>query len=458
MLQFIVYNNLLVAFELLFYMMRPLCTQKKHQIAPKKQQIMRSTHTFTIRFTLRQNKSKDGTAPIRMVINVDGVRKEVAIKKRIAIEDWNSTKGMARTNRPALRQLNLALEDIRIQIWAIYQTMRHNGEIITAEKIKNSFMGTDEDDTTLCKLIDYHYKVASQTLAEGTIKNYYATERYLKEFLLKQFKTTDIRLEKLNYKFITDFEYFLRCREPYILHKPLTNNGVMKHLERLKKLIHMAIRLEWMERDPFASYQLSFKKVEREHLSEKELQRLEETSFTNNNMQLVADLFIFSCYTGLAYIDVIQLKPQNLIQGIDGEIWLSFIREKTQHPVMLPILPKAMTIISKYENHPKAKRKETLFPFITNQTVNKLLKFIAQHIETAKQLTFHMARHTFATTITLNNGVPIETVSKLLGHTKITTTQIYARVGETKISQDIAALKINLNQTKSNIMQIKKID
>jgi integrase len=212
----------------------------------------------------------------------------------------------------------------------------------------------------------------------------------------------------------------------------------------------MAVRLGWLEKDPFEKYKLSFVKVDREFLTDRELEILREKSFRIKRLQFVKDLFVFSCYTGLSYIDVHNLKRDNLILGIDGEYWIQTIRQKTHMVVNIPILPVAWGIINKYMDDPRAVNNGTVFPKLSNQRLNSYLKEVADLCGISKTLTFHMARHTFATTVTLSNGVPIETVSKVLGHSNLSTTMIYARVLKDKISADMKDLKQVLQNKEDN--------
>jgi site-specific recombinase XerD len=248
----------------------------------------------------------------------------------------------------------------------------------------------------------------------------------------------------LSYKFITDFEYYLRNKTPEKGPKALNNNGLMKHIERFCKMINLAVRMEWIDRNPFHAYQLKFDKVEREYLTKDELARIEAKKFNIVRLQVVQDLFVFSCYTGLAYIDVFNLTPVNLIEKSENNIWIVTNRQKTNEPARVPLLPKALAIIEKYKGHPQALAEGKVLLTLSNQKLNSYLKEIADMCNITKPLTFHIARHTFATTVTLTNGVPIETVSKLLGHSKLTTTQIYAKVVENKINDDMALLKAKL--------------
>lgn len=276
------------------------------------------------------------------------------------------------------------------------------------------------------------------------------TQKYVKQFLKEKMKTSDLFLSQLNYKFLTDFEYFLLKHQPKDHHKPCGNNTVMKHIERLRKMVNIALKNEWLEKDPFAKFKKTFTKTNRECLTELELKTIEAKEFKIERLRFVKDLFVFSCYTGLAYIDVMQLTPRSITLGIDGETWLFTSRQKTDTNVKIPLLPKALEIIEEYKDHPKAKADETLFPVISNQKLNSYLKEIADLCGITKNLTFHLARHTFATTVTLTNGVPIETVSKLLGHSSIRTTQIYAKVLDRKVSEDMKSLKDKFGIIKKN--------
>ena len=351
---------------------------------------------------------------------------------------------MAKGSREEIKSLNHYLDEVQARIMECYQEMQVQKRLITADAIKSMFLGTDQKDFTLCKLVDYHNQAMRDTLAWGTMKNYFTTQKYIHRFLKERFGTTDMFLSELSYKFITDFEFYLRNYKPKDHQKPLGNNGVMKHLERFRKMVTMAVKMEWVSRDPFDKYQLKFHRVDRGFLDAEELETLESKDFKIVRLQWVRDLFVFSCYTGLAYIDAMNLTPSNITIGIDGEYWLSTCRQKTDQPVRVPILPKAWEIIEKYKTHPRALQKGSVFPMISNQKLNSYLKEIADLCGIEKNLTFHLARHTFATTVTLCNGVPLETVSKMLGHSKITTTQVYAKVVEKKVSEDMQALRERL--------------
>jgi hypothetical protein len=212
------------------------------------------------------NKQKGNLAPLYCRVTVDSHRVEISLKQWIDPKDWSSEKGMARGSREEIKSLNHFLEQVKARLMECYQDMQVQKKLITAEGIKNKFIGTDQKDHTLCKVINYHNEHMKNTLTWGTMKNYYTTQKYIKMFLEEKFRTTDIFLSQLSYKFITNFEYFLRNYKPLDHHKPLANNGVMKHIERFRKMINMAVRMEWLDKDPFSKYQQKFEKVERDFL------------------------------------------------------------------------------------------------------------------------------------------------------------------------------------------------
>ncbi len=407
---------------------------------------MRSRNTFGIQFVLRIPKQqKNESAAVYARITVNGKRTEISLKTKISPKNWDDAKGKAKGKRDEIAKLNSHMEQVRSQILGCYQELIQKRQRVTVEAVKSLYVGADaEEAMSLLKLVDYHKQFESGKLAAGTMKNYHTTERYLQKFIKEIYLKADIPLLELNYKFILDFETFLSTYKPLDHQNPLNNNGVMKHMERLRKLVNMAVTMDWLEKDPFAKYKLRFEKVERGHLSKEELNVLIVKTFSIERLQCVLDMFLFSCYTGLAYIDITNLTPDNIVKGIDGKDWLITSREKTSTTVRVPLLPEAIVLFNKYTSHPAAIANGTLFPVISNQRMNGYLKEIADICGIKKNLTFHLARHTFATTVTLSNGVPIESVSKMLGHTSIRTTQIYAKVVEHKLSEDMQKLQFRM--------------
>ncbi len=409
---------------------------------------MRARSTFSLLFWVTASRTKNNQVPIYARITVNGKRVNISLKRKVFISDWDSKLGKVKGNKQNAKLLNQYLNQIRNKVYEAYEELLSENKLITSQAIKARFLGEDEKSRSLIELFDYHNELMEQKLHKDTMKHYRTTQKYLKQFLVKKYNTDNLFLNSLNYAFIVDFEYYLKAYQPTDHQRKISNNTAMKHLQRLRKMVTMAFHLEWIDRDPFVRFKSKFEKREREFLSTTELQSLEEFSSEVNRINIVKDLFIFSCYTGISFIDMNGLTKNNIVKGIDGNDWIVTKRQKTKTPVKIPILQQAKELIIKYQDNPRVITANSLLPILSNQKINSYLKEIADICGIKKNLTFHMARHTFATTITLSNGVPIETVSKLLGHKKIATTQIYARVIEKKVSEDMRKLSTALSQNK----------
>lgn len=405
---------------------------------------MNNSNTFGIAFYLKKQNAKNEQAPIYARITYQRRSVVISTKKSIPISHWNELKGVIKGRSDEARMVQKYLERFKSKIIQIFEELLLRNEILSAEKIKSHFLGNEKSDYFLLETIDFHNENMQHSLAWGTLKNYFTTRQYMEKYIKKVYKRSDIYLTELDYKFITGFERFMKQSVPLKPHQACNQNTIMKHIERTRKVINMAIKYEWLDKDPFIAFKPSFVKKERESLTRQELQVIEAKTFSIPRLEFVKNLFVFSCYTGLAYIDTCNLTNKNIHVGNDGELWISTYREKSNIPIHIPLLPKAIEIIEKYKNDPAAQAAGKVFPPLSNQKLNTYLKEIADVCGITKPLTFHIARHTFATTITLLNGVPIETVSKLLGHTSIRTTQIYAKVLNEKISHDMRQLKSRL--------------
>ncbi len=401
---------------------------------------MKTKSTFAVIFYTRKSRSKTNQLSIYVRTTVNRKRSEISLKRNIFQKEWDSTKNRGKGNSERIRVLNAYLDQAYNKLLECHKELIGEGKIVTANAIKNRYLGEDDNSKTLKDLIAYHNENMVHVLKAGTMKNYYTTERYLNKFLQNKNKIDDIYLKQLNFRFITEFEHYLRIYKNKKKQPMLSNNGVMKHLERFKKMVNLAAKLEWISKNPFDQFQLKFEKFDRQYLTERELSIIENTQYKNDRLEKVKDCFVFSCYTGLSYVDLKELTIDQITRGIDNNHWIYTKREKTNEKVKVPLLPKALEIIKKYKQHQNQTCSKAVLPINSNQKTNKYLKEIAKSCGIHKNITFHVARHTFATTVMLSNGVPIETVSKLLGHTKLSTTQIYARVIESKISEDIQSL------------------
>jgi len=335
--------------------------------------------------------------------------------------------------------INSLLDFTKNRINEIHFELLKDGITVTLEEFKNRLLDIKVRERMLIPIFVEHNRKIKELVgheyAAGTLERYETSLKHTKEFLIWKYNISDINIDKIDHAFITEYEFYLRSV------RKCANNTAVKYIKNFHKIINQCLANGWLQKDPFVNYKAKIKEVIREFLTEKELEEIINKQFTTERLELVRDIFIFSCFTGLAYIDVQQLTTDNIAMGIDGDKWIFKNRQKTDTASKIPLLPTAQKIISKYENHPVCINENRLLPILSNQKMNAYLKEIADVCGIKKDLTFHIARHTFATTVTLSNGVPLETVSKMLGHTNLKTTQHYAKILDKKISEDMIALK-----------------
>ncbi|MBU3026073.1 site-specific integrase [Zobellia galactanivorans] len=406
---------------------------------------MRTSSTFSVLFWVYGKRAINNKANIYVRLTKNGKRVNISLKKKIDISTWDEKTQRANGTDKDSRILNLYLNEVQSKIYRIYEDFKKEEKPFTSQMVKARFLGEDKKRFSFQNLIDYYNEKMQHKLHKNTMSQYKTSQRYMLEYILKEYEETDIFLFELDYSFVIGFEDFLRSHIPNPRQSKIGNNTAMKHIKRLRRMVTLAYRMEWLDRDPFVSFKMKIEKKEREFLTSEELQSVEDLNSSIERLIIVKDLFVFSCYTGISYSDIIKLTSSNIVVGIDGSPWIMAKRVKTGTPFKIPLLRQAQTLVDKYEDNIRTQNSTNLLPKLSNQKLNSYLKEIADLCGIRKNLTFHMARHTFATTVTLSNGVPIETVSKLLGHTKLSTTQIYARVVEKKVSDDMALLSIKLS-------------
>ncbi|MET0637832.1 MAG: site-specific integrase [Chitinophagaceae bacterium] len=262
---------------------------------------------------------------------------------------------------------------------------------------------------------------------------------HLQNYLLWSGNRSDILLFDLRIGFIENFQFYLKAE------KALSINSSGKHVKNLKKIVRDCVDKDWLDKDPFWRYKVKHTDPKVPHLSAEELQRIEQKVIPMPRLALVRDIFLFSCYSGFAYADVAALKQEHIKIGVNGKRWLIKPRQKTGIIELVPIFPPVESILTKYNGHSKWEKPGMLLPVPSNQKVNAYLKELGDLCSIPFNLTFHMARHTFASTVALDNGVPIDSVSKMLGHRSIKTTQIYARVSQEKVAADTLRLYTSRN-------------
>jgi len=400
--------------------------------------------------TSKANKS--GQLPIYFRITVNGERFEFSTKKFIEKSKWSSEQSKMKGNSDEARSLNNYLDLIKSKVFDIQMELLHKNEELSIENFKSRLTGTHERERMIIPIYQSHNDKIKDLIgngyAYGTLERFKISLKHLQEFILWKYNVSDISINKIDYAFVTEFEFYLRSV------KKCNNNTAVKYVRNFRKIIKICLDNDWLDKDPTTRYEGKMKEVERDFLTEEELLKIYNKKISSERLQLVRDIFIFSCYTGLAYIDVKGLRKDHIGIGIDGEKWIFKNRQKTETKSKIPILPIAQEIIEKYSNHPKCLNENSILPILTNQKMNAYLKEIGDLCDIPKEITFHMARHTFATSVTLTNGVPIETVSKMLGHKNLHTTQHYAKVLDRKVSEDMQILKdkfLKVNNAKSNI-------
>ncbi len=393
--------------------------------------------------------------PLYVRITIEGKRTEFSTRKFIDPKKWDAAQMKMKGNTEEARAINSYLETMKSKITHTQVMLQYQGTPVTLKSFMNAYKGEKQvRERTLIPIFQEHNKRVKSLIgidfAEGTYERYETTLRHLQEFIVYQYHSKDTSLNKIDHTFITDFDFFLRTN------RACSNNTTVKYIKNFKKIIRICLANNWIERDPFLSYKAKLQPVERNFLTQEELGAIKNKDIKIERLDLVRDIFVFSCYTGLAYIDVRKLTPDHLVKGMDGQLWIHTHRQKTDIASKIPLLEPALKIIEKYRDHPKAHNEGTLLPILTNQKMNAYLKEIADISGVSKHLTFHCARHTFATTVTLSNGVPIETVSKMLGHTSIKTTQHYARITDKKVGNDMENLKQYLSRTEEKTKKKQK--
>lgn len=414
--------------------------------------------TFNLLFYIKKNKIRiNGTAPIYLRITIDGKAAEIAAKRYIDPKKWDNKSQKAVGNTQEAKTLNSYLKTLEQKVYDYHYQMLKEENEVTAMSLKSKLLGTHVEKRMLIPIFQEHNDkveaLIGQDFAPGTLERYKTSLKHTQEYITWKYKVFDIDITQIDHSFISDYDFWLRSV------RKCGNNTAVKYLKNFKKIIRLCMAHGWITKDPFLGYKAKIKAVERPYLTKEEIRMIYEKEFTSERLNQVRDIFLFSCYTGLAYVDVKQLSKSNINVGIDGDQWIFTHRQKTDTSTRVPLLPLAKELVLKYESHPHCVNLDVIFPVLSNQKMNSYLKEIASVCGINKDLTFHIARHTFATTVTLSNGVPIESVSKMLGHTNIKTTQQYAKILDKKVSQDMLSLRSKLQEENDEgVSQLNDVD
>jgi site-specific recombinase XerD len=399
---------------------------------------------ITLHFYAKSTKmNANGKLPIYVRLTVNGQRLEFSSKKFIEKAKWSSELSKMKGHTEEARSINSYLDMMRSKVLNAEMELLHKEEELSIENFQSILLEKNKNHRMLIPVFQDHNNKMKELLgkkyAPGTLQRFEVTLNHIQNFLQWKYNLTDIRIDKVDHCFITDLEFYLRSV------KNCSNNTSVKYVRNFRKIIKICLNNDWLEKNPFGRYEGKVIEVEKEFLTEEEIQKIYTKKFPNARLELVKDIFIFCCFTGLAYIDVQQLRKEHLGIGIDGNKWIFKNRQKTDTRSKIPLLPIAEELIEKYSDHPKCINEDRILPVLSNQKMNSYLKEIGDVCGIQKEITFHMARHSFATSVTLTNGVPIESVSKMLGHKSLRTTQHYAKIVDKRVSDDMATLKQKLS-------------
>jgi len=407
-----------------------VCMEKGHQ-------------SFSILFWLNRHRCKNEKPAIYLRLTVGTKRVELSTYRHVDGNIWNQATQCVKGNSDEAKAINQQLTVMKADLHRHYSHLLSLGKPITAELLKNAYLGIGEQQVTLMQAFDLHNrrfaeKVQAGKKSSATLKKLEITRGKVVAFLKYHYKVSDKQLNDLKHSFAVDFEHFLTTVQG------MTGNTATKYLKVLKQVVKMAVEQGWLVASPLAGYKCKYVDPERERLTMEEIMTLYNKDLHLSRLKEARDVYLFCCFTGYAYQDVYNLRPDDVTTGIDGEKWIIKNRVKTDSPERVPLLPIALEIVERYKNTPYCIYNNCLLPVNSNQHYNAYLKEIATICGIRKHLTTHTARHTFATTVTLENDVPIETVSQMLGHKSIRTTQIYAKITQRKISNNMRALRNRL--------------
>lgn len=394
--------------------------------------------SFRVLFFLKKTRLlKNGEASVCMRITVNGTRVENNIRKSIDPALWSQAKETARGKSRRACDLNTYIEEARIKLYQIFCELEQQNRPVTAHLLQELFFGQEkpEEVRTLLGTMQEHNDqcraLVGTDYALITVRRYESCRRYLAELIRQRYGKEDLPLAEVNGELVRAFAFYLKTE------KGCQQNTVIRYMKCLKKITNLARANDWMAKDPFLGIRFHEKEVAREFLTMDELQTIYRKEFPLERLTLVRDVFIFAAFTGLAFIDVQQLAPEHIARDNNGNLWIRKPRQKTKNMCDIPLLDIPQEILRKYADHPTCRKKGVLLPVPCNQKMNSYLKEIADICMIRKNLTTHSARHSYATSVCLANGVSLENVAKMLGHSNIKMTQHYARVLDSSILRDM---------------------
>lgn len=402
--------------------------------------------TFSLLFYIRRTKlNRHGEAPILMRITVNGVRADASIKKTILPQLWDADKGRALDKKREGKELNLYLDAIYMRILKIQRDLEIEGANVTASKVLDRYLGKGGFvDRSLFDVFREHNdkckKLVGISMAAATAQRYETTLQHTQDFVWDTYRKKFFFLSEMSQQFVEDYMFWLLTK------KGCSHNTSTKYLKNFKKIILLSLAKGWLKKDPFAEYKFTLEAVDRDFLEDSEIQKILSKEITISRLAQVRDTFIFCCYTGLAFSDVKRLKQEDIVEDSNGVKWIRKERQKTKIICNIPLRDIPLQILKKYENNPQCVIKGVLLPVLCNQKMNAYLKELGDICGINKTITTHTARHTFAT-YALANGVSMESVAKMLGHTNLQMTRHYARTLDRTVVKELFQIKDNFVMT-----------
>ncbi len=396
--------------------------------------------TFKTLFYVKKTRvAKNGEVPVMLRITVNGVRAETSVNLKVNPKFWNAVAGKSVGDSRRDYEVNARLDTIRMRVMQIHREMEIDRERITAQKVVDKYLGRDEKPVImLLELFREHNekcrKLSGNGMAPATVKRYETSLRHTEAFVQFQFGKTDIPVGEVNHKFLVDYEFYLRSE------RSCCHNSAVKYLKNFGKIIRIALASEYITKDPFANIRFKFEETDPSFLEEDEVQRLIDKPIAIERLAVVRDVFVFQCFTGLSFSDVKGLRNEHLVSDNDGALWIKKRRQKTGNMCNIPLLDPAREILERYKGHPVCLKNNVLLPVISNQKMNAYLAELADICGIDKRISSHAGRHSFGTSVCLANGVSIENVAKMLGHSDTKMTRHYARVLDKSIMRDMAVV------------------
>ncbi len=416
---------------------------------------MQKLDLMNVKFIIRKNREAGGLVPIQMQVTLEGVRLFITTGQKIEPDYWDVRTGRAAGKSHKIRVVNEYLDKMRVDAYKVFNEMKSLGDEVTPEDLRRNLTGKNEAKTKklleVCDIFNSNAeKLIGIEIGKITWGRYKAFRNRIADFLKLKYSLDDIYLSHLKYSFMVEYEFYIKTEVK------IQQNTMAKYLKYVNRVVEFATNNEWLDRNIFQNYKCPVKEAKREYLTAAELERIMTKEISIERLAEVRDIFVFCCYTGYAYKDAANLTPEHIGTGINGRKWIYTSRKKTENVSNVPLLDTALEIIEKYRDHPKCIKDNKLLPMKSNQKLNAYLKELADICEIKKPLTMHIARHTFATTVLLANGVSMEATSKMLGHSSIKTTQIYGKIVESRVGAEMDILSEKLASRKDDSLRQAK--